>query len=408
MDQSCVAVCPVDCIHFEEGKDRMLYINPVECIDCGACQPACPVSAIFPEADVPEAQAKYTDINALWFEDPDAARTQVGDGAGAPAPAAAPAASSEPEGAAAAPAGEPAAETAAATEAAASPQPAAAATAAAPAAPAAAPAEEVAVAAAALPRVRQVTAVRDARAPEVSQYRLPSALPVGLLAALMVSLYAMFVFPGPTVATVEWAADLFAAVRIDNGGQVGLTVLALAPLVPVLLILLIATQVPVFNLFAASHGRRMHTWRESGVWWRPNEESRRYNLAQVVQQIARDRFSFPNDENPDLQTYVNLPEPSMGVELRGSGDKIFPDIVTLEHPGFLPVAIAQVETKETMTREQATHVWAALENKDCPVYLYVPAGMLGVARDLATSVGMKNVKFRTWRWSPGGMIVQEA
>src|SRR5215813_13066916 len=36
MDQACVDVCPVDCIHFEEGKDRMLYIEPDECIDCGA------------------------------------------------------------------------------------------------------------------------------------------------------------------------------------------------------------------------------------------------------------------------------------------------------------------------------------------------------------------------------------
>ena len=36
MDQACVDVCPVDCIHFEEGKDRMLYIEPEECIDCGA------------------------------------------------------------------------------------------------------------------------------------------------------------------------------------------------------------------------------------------------------------------------------------------------------------------------------------------------------------------------------------
>ena len=42
MDQSCVDVCPVDCIHFEEGADRMLYIDPVECIDCGACVDPCP------------------------------------------------------------------------------------------------------------------------------------------------------------------------------------------------------------------------------------------------------------------------------------------------------------------------------------------------------------------------------
>src|SRR5690606_38552704 len=114
MDQSCVEVCPVDCIHFEEGKDRMLYINPAECIDCGACQPACPVSAIFPEADVPADQAHFTEINALWYEDPEAARAKVGGGAAAPA--AAPAAAESPAEAA------PAAE--------ATPQPAAAAAAA--------------------------------------------------------------------------------------------------------------------------------------------------------------------------------------------------------------------------------------------------------------------------------------
>ena len=96
MDQSCVEVCPVDCIHFEEGPDRMLYISPVECIDCGACQPACPVTAIFPEDEVPADQAFFTEINSLWFEDPAAARAKVpGEGGAAPAAPAAPAAVAE-------------------------------------------------------------------------------------------------------------------------------------------------------------------------------------------------------------------------------------------------------------------------------------------------------------------------
>ncbi len=56
----CVEVCPVDCFY---GDARMLYIHPDECIDCGACVPACPVEAIYPEADVPEAEAKWTPIN---------------------------------------------------------------------------------------------------------------------------------------------------------------------------------------------------------------------------------------------------------------------------------------------------------------------------------------------------------
>ena len=67
-DQACVSVCPVDCIHFEEGADKMLYINPAECIDCGACQPACPVSAIFQDEDLPEEWSKYTQINVDYYK----------------------------------------------------------------------------------------------------------------------------------------------------------------------------------------------------------------------------------------------------------------------------------------------------------------------------------------------------
>ena len=77
MDQACVAVCPVDCIHFEQGVDRTLYIDPNECIDCGACEPECPVNAIFPEESLPAEWAEYTKINAVWFTDKDAARAMV-------------------------------------------------------------------------------------------------------------------------------------------------------------------------------------------------------------------------------------------------------------------------------------------------------------------------------------------
>lgn len=77
LDQSCVDVCPVDCIHFEEGVDRMEYIDPDECIDCGACEPACPVSAIFAEDDVPEDQESFKEINALWYQDKAAARAKI-------------------------------------------------------------------------------------------------------------------------------------------------------------------------------------------------------------------------------------------------------------------------------------------------------------------------------------------
>jgi len=72
-DTACVDVCPVDCIHpmkdeveaFE--KHRQLYIDPEECIDCGACEPVCPVEAIFEEAALPEKWAEYKEINAKYY-----------------------------------------------------------------------------------------------------------------------------------------------------------------------------------------------------------------------------------------------------------------------------------------------------------------------------------------------------
>ncbi|WP_338572354.1 ferredoxin [Arachnia propionica] len=64
-DRACVEECPVDCIY--EGN-RMLYIHPEECVDCGACEPVCPVEAIYYEDDLPEEQEEYFDINAQFFE----------------------------------------------------------------------------------------------------------------------------------------------------------------------------------------------------------------------------------------------------------------------------------------------------------------------------------------------------
>jgi len=65
-DKACVDECPVDCIY--EGP-RMLYIQPDECVDCGACEPACPVTAIFYEDDVPAEWKQFTPINAEFFND---------------------------------------------------------------------------------------------------------------------------------------------------------------------------------------------------------------------------------------------------------------------------------------------------------------------------------------------------
>lgn len=63
-DQACTEVCPVECI-YDAGE--MLLIHPDECIDCGACVPACPVSAIYPEEDVPAEENAYIEKNRAHF-----------------------------------------------------------------------------------------------------------------------------------------------------------------------------------------------------------------------------------------------------------------------------------------------------------------------------------------------------
>jgi len=82
-DNSCVEVCPVDCIHptpEEPGYDdaEMLYIDPEECIDCDACVEACPVDACFAEDQLPDEWQKYIQINAEYYNSGGSAAAAAG------------------------------------------------------------------------------------------------------------------------------------------------------------------------------------------------------------------------------------------------------------------------------------------------------------------------------------------
>lgn len=76
VDQACVDVCPVECIYAYTGTDKdkfpnQLYINPEECIDCGACEPECPWEAIFEDVSVPDVVKEDTAHNALTVDNMD-------------------------------------------------------------------------------------------------------------------------------------------------------------------------------------------------------------------------------------------------------------------------------------------------------------------------------------------------
>jgi ferredoxin len=79
-DTACMKVCPVNCYYDVELAElglqpkpekpdvtKMLIIHPDECIDCGQCEPECPVSAVFPAEDVPAQDKKFIEINKNWF-----------------------------------------------------------------------------------------------------------------------------------------------------------------------------------------------------------------------------------------------------------------------------------------------------------------------------------------------------
>ena len=80
-DTACVDACPVDCIHPRKDEAEFkgaeqLYIDPQECIDCGACVPVCPVSAIFTTDDLPEKWSHFIQINAAHYDHADADRSR--------------------------------------------------------------------------------------------------------------------------------------------------------------------------------------------------------------------------------------------------------------------------------------------------------------------------------------------
>jgi NAD-dependent dihydropyrimidine dehydrogenase PreA subunit len=69
-DGACVDVCPVDCI-YTTSDEKQFYIQPDECIDCAACEPVCPVAAIFAADQVPAQQKSYIEKNKTFFDGKD-------------------------------------------------------------------------------------------------------------------------------------------------------------------------------------------------------------------------------------------------------------------------------------------------------------------------------------------------
>jgi NAD-dependent dihydropyrimidine dehydrogenase PreA subunit len=71
-DEHCIEACPVNCIHPTKEEAGFadvphLYVNPADCIDCGACIPVCPTNSIFPVEELPAAQQEFIEKNAKYY-----------------------------------------------------------------------------------------------------------------------------------------------------------------------------------------------------------------------------------------------------------------------------------------------------------------------------------------------------
>jgi ferredoxin len=74
---ACAFVCPSNCITCDLERDRMMFVDPLVCIDCRGCVASCPTDAIRAPFEMRPGDAPYAEVNRLWYEDRDAARRML-------------------------------------------------------------------------------------------------------------------------------------------------------------------------------------------------------------------------------------------------------------------------------------------------------------------------------------------
>jgi hypothetical protein len=148
-------------------------------------------------------------------------------------------------------------------------------------------------------------------------------------------------------------------------------------------------------------------WMDVDRMLEPAPKSREELHQRAVHDIAQARFEFPTPEFPSYRVNVNVPEVSLPVKDE-AGNDLKPDIVVVDTPGNLLKMLTQVETGETVTVEQAKQVWLPFSRlPDVAFYLYVPVGYGGAAKSICKKLGADVYGFRTWRYTPQGLEINE-
>lgn len=130
----------------------------------------------------------------------------------------------------------------------------------------------------------------------------------------------------------------------------------------------------------------------------PLPETRQSLHLRALQDIAPQRFPFPSEDYPGLRTFLNVPERTMAVPV--GGEALYPDVVVLKWPEKVVEMLAEVETADTVTEEQARERWLPLSRAG-RLYLFVPVGLAQETKRLCRRLGVDLVGLRTWRHAVG-------
>ncbi len=148
-------------------------------------------------------------------------------------------------------------------------------------------------------------------------------------------------------------------------------------------------------------------WMDVDKLLEPAPKSREELHQRAVQDIAQARYEFPTPELPSYRAFVNVPEVTLPVKGE-TGNELTPDIVVVDTPGNLLKMLALVETGETVTEEQGQKHWLPLSRlPDTAFYLYLPVGYGGVAKRICKKLGIDVYGFRTWRYTPQGLEIND-
>jgi len=148
-------------------------------------------------------------------------------------------------------------------------------------------------------------------------------------------------------------------------------------------------------------------WTDIDKMLQPAPKSQQELQERVVADVAQARFEFPTPAFPGYRTFVNVPEVTLPItDLEGNEHT--PHIVVVDTPGNVLQMLAQVEIAEHVTEERARELWEPYAKlPDSAFYLYVPVGYGGRAKSICKKLGIPVYGYRTWRYVPQGIEVNE-